>query len=288
MLARKLAENFFAAPEADGWVGFARLEATVERISNSDDFPVPVEVRMLSPPKKSHGSPAYIDSSGRQWGLLSQEYVESECSSGLLSVSPGTSLVQRKRSKNDKERQIKLDNDYLDLPYTPELYESACHILGPGATWRVHTRGGYHRVRLHLVDWWHWPAKNDGARRQFEIWLHDVGGTGATPEKHTVFSPTKGYSKVLEFFVHLEPVSGLLDIEIRCTENAVGDPQPCFSAFEVVKVPREDIAAGYRRSLDSVKTEFLKEALDDPKKIRLMDCKKTKQRSFGSWIPKLW
>lgn len=227
---------------------------------------------------------AYTDSSGRQWCLLSQEDPHVEWSGGLLSLTQGTTLVQRKKSKSCTQ-DIVLDRNYLDQPYTPELYDSASHIVGAGATWRLQTGGGYHRVRLHVVDWWHWPAKDGGAPRQFELWLHTGDGPGVEPQKHSVSGPSKGSAKVLEYLVHVEPLHGLLDVEIRSGEDLpAGAPQPCFSALEVMKVPREDVVPrGF--SDHGVKTEFIKEALENP---GLASSNWALAKKKTRWFPRFW
>jgi len=265
---------------APPWIGFARLPQ--KKVGKCDDS---ITKEASSSSLGGAAVVEYSDGASRKWQFLSQEFEDiGEWSGGLLTVNEGTGLVQKKKSKSSGV--VQLDDDYANQSYTPELYDSACHVVGTGATWRVHSGGGYHRVRIHLVDWWHWPAKDGNVMRHFDVWLHTaVEHPGVEPEKHTVFCPNKGYTKVLEFLVHVEPAPGFLDIEVRTSEDAP-EMVPCFSGFEVMKVPREDLVPRDRKNeTNGVKTEFLKDALENPEKAQ-KNIEGFKKKD--GWFPKLW
>lgn len=267
------------------WIGFAKMREADDRNDRS--------ASVFSSPE----APEYYDSSGRKWSLLSAPYDSSGCG-GLLAIDAGTKLVSRRRKATSVSGTIameggitcstnscavvSLDPVYTDQGYTAELYESACHIMGTSATWRVNTKGGYHRVRLHLVDWWHWPAKTSGAPRMFQLCLHADGES----QKHTICSPSKGFAKVEEFLVHISPVTGQLDIEVRSDSNSDSALPACFSGFEVLQVPREDLVPNeHRNRLKDVATEDLKQVLDCiPAPPRQRERKQKRRSVWPSWL----
>lgn len=221
------------------WMGFAMLKA--DGVGLADELTCPDS----SPwPTMLTESSEYRDSRGRRWCLLSRGY-ENSAWGGLVELHGESSLAIRKRSlkatfdspAGEADMHLSLDPAFADQPYTPELYESACHLLGKGATWRLNTGKGYRCIRLHLVDWWHGPAKSSSARPTLEFRIH----AGCQPERHVIHAPQIGFAKVLEFVVHVEDRLGQLEIEIRrCDHVGCADSSPCFCGFEVLQTCKQD------------------------------------------------
>jgi len=220
------------------WMGFAMIKADGEGLADELTHPDP----SWWPPSLLSEPQGYQDSKGRRWCLLSTAY-ENSCWGGLVELHGGSSLAIKRQTKQvtfdsiegEADMKVSLDSSFADQPYTPELYESACHLLGTGAIWRLNTGNGYRLIRLHLVDWWRQQVKTvEGScsRPMFEF----VVRAGCKPESHSIYAPRIGCAKVMEFLVHVEDPLGQLEIEVKtCNDVSIGDGPPCFSGFEVLQ-----------------------------------------------------
>lgn len=293
-------EYFTGVSDPPEWMGFAMLRPDGAGLADEVTSPDSTSDSDLWPASPtSLKCPEYIDDEGRRWCYLSKGYEKSGWG-GLVKLHGETSLVVRQRRLQGADNiPVSLDPNFTDQPYTQELYESACHLLGMGATWRLNTGNGCRRIRLHLVDWWR--SRECGSRPMFEIRLC----AGKHLRRHLVFAPELGTAKVQEFTVHVDDPSGHLEIEVkRCDGVLSHDSPPCFCGFEVLKcdslqVPKENVQPGQQPH--HIRNFLTKELEEIPKTICLSDrSSPTKARSksrsrketkvgyvrgFGNWLP---